>query len=117
MKRMRVEDMDWKSVKPFVTSSQLKPSLNYNVDNSSQIPVGYLNLYEYEEDKRRTAKKLFTKLLNADVRNLRDFYLIWNKRMNIKDNPEIYIKETEFIEFMKELAHGNVSDKLLKHFF
>lgn len=53
MKKMRVEDMDWKNVKPFVTSSQLrqssiKNSKNNFAENMSQIPSGYMNLYEYE---------------------------------------------------------------------
>ena len=52
MKKMRVQDMDWKNVKPFVTSSQLRQTSNKNGKNSlaenlSQIPSGYLNLYEY----------------------------------------------------------------------
>lgn len=37
--------------------------------------------------------------------------------MDVKENPEIYVKESEFVEFVKEVAHGSVGDKLLKHFF
>ncbi len=65
--------MEWKNVKPFVTSSQLRPSSsngssaknNRLVSNQSQVPAGYVNLFEYEEEKRKTAKKLFDKLMNA----------------------------------------------------
>jgi hypothetical protein len=53
MKKLKVEDMDWKNVKPFVTSSQLRPSSAHKASagngsmmaNQSQVPSGYISLY------------------------------------------------------------------------
>ena len=55
MKKMKVEDMDWKNVKPFVTSSVVRPSTSHarpasakndNLAlNQSQVPPGYINLF------------------------------------------------------------------------
>ncbi len=74
-------------------------------------------MFEYEEEKRKTAKKLFTKLMSAEITSLKDLYLMWNKRADLKGNPEMFVRESEFVDFMKELVHNNISDKLLKNFF
>lgn len=42
---------------------------------------------------------------------------MWNKRADLKVNPEIFVRESEFVDFMKELVHNNISDKLVKRFF
>ena len=60
---------------------------------------------------------MFTKLMSAEITNLKDFYLMWNKRADLKRNPEIFVRESEFVDFMKELVQNNISEKLLKHFF
>ena len=118
MKKLKVQDIEWKNnIKPFVTSSQLRPSSSHaasanhgnGLSNNSLVPSGYMNLFEYEEEKRKTAKKLFKKLMNCDITNLKDFYLMWNKRVDLKANSQIYVKESDFVDFMKELAHNNIS--------
>lgn len=30
--------------------------------------------------------------MNAQITNLKDFYLMWNKRVDINGNPQIYVK-------------------------
>ena len=42
---------------------------------------------------------------------------MWDKKMDLKTNPQMNIKQVDFIEFMKELVHQNLTEKQLKHFF
>ncbi len=55
--------------------------------------------------------------MSAEITSLKDLYLMWNKRADLKGNPEMFVRESEFVDFMKELVHNNISDKLLKIFF
>jgi hypothetical protein len=40
-------------------------------------PEGFKSLYDYEEERRRMASKVFQKMLEAEVQNLKDMFLLW----------------------------------------
>jgi hypothetical protein len=40
-------------------------------------PEGFKSLYDYEEERRRMASKVFQKMLEAEVHNLKDMFLLW----------------------------------------
>ena len=42
------------------------------------IPDGYSNLYEFEDDKKTTANKVFGKMNEFDVGNVKDSFAAWN---------------------------------------
>ena len=74
-----------------MTSSSLRPRKGKQQDADrppSELPSGFKNLYDYEEERRRTAKKLFQKMLEADIRSLKDVFLLWSGKAK-KHNPEI----------------------------
>jgi hypothetical protein len=58
------------------------------VNKNQDAPAGFKNLYDYEEEKRISANKIFQKLLEADVHNLKDMFMLWVGK-NRKFTPEI----------------------------
>lgn len=40
-------------------------------------PEGFKNLYDYEEERRKIAGKVFEKMLEAEVHNVKDMFMLW----------------------------------------
>ena len=66
---------------PFITSKIVRKNQPIPSANSSQqkAPAGYSNLFEFEADKANTANKLFQKMLEAEIDNVKDLFQMWNK--------------------------------------
>lgn len=67
---------------PFITSKVSKSTRkNLNARNISSIkaPDGYHSLFEYELDKKNIADKVYQKLVEAEVENVKDLFNLWNK--------------------------------------
>jgi hypothetical protein len=39
--------------------------------------------------------------MSTEITSLKDLYLMWNKRADLKGNPEMFVRESEFVDFMK----------------
>lgn len=79
-------------------------------------PEGFKNLYDYEEERRRMAGKVFQKMLEAEVHSLKDMFLLWYGKSK-RVTAEIDVKEQEFIDFFKEILPNKLSEKQMRHFF
>ena len=69
-----------KKLLPFITSTNMKPrktKKNEGVIAPVEVPAGFSNLYDYEEEKRVIAGKLFQKMLESEVQNLKDMFMLW----------------------------------------
>jgi hypothetical protein len=76
-----------RELKPFVTSSHLQPRKKDQLPSKAEsVPAGFKNLYDYEEERRRAAGRLFQKMEESDVHNLRDMFLLWTGK-NRKLSP------------------------------
>lgn len=62
---------------PFITSKVVRPKTTVYKKETIEIPVGYSNLFQYEEDKRKIATKIFHKLLDMDIQNIKDMFSLW----------------------------------------
>lgn len=82
-----------KNYEPFVTTINPKRGKGgKKVD--SKPPDGFKNLYDYEEEKRKMAVKIFQKMLEADVHSLKEMFLLWYGKSK-KVTPEIDGKKTQ----------------------
>ena len=61
---------------------------NNPAPKASPFPSGFNSLYDYEEERRKIANKLFQKMLEGNVQNLKDMFLLWTGK-NKKWSPEI----------------------------
>ena len=81
-----------KHPEPFVTSTNMKhrKTKKNNVPPSKtiSIPEGYSCLFDYEEEKRKIASKLFDAMIESNVQNLKDIFMLWIGK-NRKLSPEI----------------------------
>ena len=77
---------------PFVTSSNMKPrKTKKNIGGApktASIPEGYSCLFDYEEEKRKIANKVFDAMIESNVQNLKDIFMLWTGK-NRKLTPEI----------------------------
>lgn len=53
-----------------------------------EAPAGFNSLYEYEEEKRVVAEKFFSRLMENEVHNLKDMFLLWSGKAK-KVNADI----------------------------
>ena len=95
MKKQTVDQKvaNMKNLKPFITSKNMKHRKTRNdpapvAASIPSFPQGFDSLYDYEEERRKIADKLFQKLLDSNVQNLKEIFALWIGK-NRKLTPEI----------------------------
>jgi hypothetical protein len=76
-----------KKYEPFVTTVNAKKGKGA-AKTATKPPDGFKNLFDYEEERRRMAGKVFQKILEAEVHNVKDMFLLWYGKSK-KVTPEI----------------------------
>lgn len=66
-------------LKPFITSKVVKGK-GLQARAEVPLPLGYASLFEYEEDRRVTAVKVFSKLMENQIQNIKEMYFLWSSK-------------------------------------
>ena len=57
-----------------------------------KLPEGYKSLFEYELDRKKTANTVFQRLLESEIDNIKEIYVLWNKDGKKKLSQDINSK-------------------------
>lgn len=60
---------------PFVTSKNVKNKAR--TVKAEPLPPGFKSLFDFEEERRKIAARVFGKLLESEVHNLKEMFVLW----------------------------------------